>query len=89
MIIKVKNIYRYPVKGLTAEGLSKVSLSPSQGLTSDRRFALTLGTTPNVGSTIPWMPKTAFLSLMKNEKLAKLTAKFNDELGILSIERKQ
>jgi uncharacterized protein YcbX len=25
---------------------------------------------------------------MKNEKLAKLTAKFNDELGILSIERK-
>jgi uncharacterized protein YcbX len=33
------------------------------------------------------MPKTAFLSLMKNEKLAKLTTLFKDELGTLSIER--
>jgi uncharacterized protein YcbX len=88
MIIKVRKIFRYPVKGLTAESLSKAALYPNQGLASDRRFALTLGTTPNLGPIIPWMPKTAFLSLMKNEKLAKLTSKFNDELGVLSIERK-
>ena len=89
MIIKVKNIYRYPVKGLTAESLSKAALKPGQGLKSDRRFALTLGTTPNTGPTMAWMPKTAFLSLMKNEKLAKLTASFNDKTGILNIERKE
>ena len=88
MMIKAKKIYRYPVKGLTAESLSKVTLTQGQGLKSDRRFALTLGTTPNTGPTMDWMPKTAFLSLMKNEKLAKLSSNYNDETGTLSIKRK-
>ena len=87
MSIITKNIYRYPVKGLTAESLQDAALTPGQGLKSDRRFALTLGTTPNVGATTAWMPKIAFLNLMKNEKLARLTAKFNDSSGSLSIER--
>lgn len=87
MTIRTEKIYRYPVKGLTAESLQTATLTPGQGLASDRRFALTLGTTPVTGPTMPWMPKSAFLSLMKNEKLAKLEARFDDETGILSIER--
>ena len=87
MRVTTKKLYRYPVKGLTAESMLDATLAPGQGLESDRRFALTLGTMPNAGPTIKWMPKTAFLSLMKNEKLARLTTRFNDKLGILSIER--
>jgi uncharacterized protein YcbX len=87
MGITIKKIYRYPVKGLTAETLQVASLKPGQGLELDRRFALTLGSTSNVGTTMAWMPKTAFLTLMRNEKLAKLTANFNDLSGTLSIER--
>ena len=78
MTVTIDEIYRYPVKGLTAEPLPGATLTPGQGLASDRRFALTLGTTPVTGPTMPWMPKTAFLTLMKNEKLTKLTAQFDD-----------
>ncbi|MBC8339039.1 MAG: MOSC domain-containing protein [Alphaproteobacteria bacterium] len=87
MTITAVKIYRYPVKGLTAEALSRVPLSAGRGLPNDRRFALTLGTTPASGPTIPWMPKTAFLSLLRHEKLAKLTVCFEDDTGILSVER--
>jgi uncharacterized protein YcbX len=87
MTITIEKIYRYPVKGLTAESMPTASLTPGRGLASDRRFALTLGTTPVDGPTMPWMPKTAFLCLMQNEKLAKLTTRFDDQTGILSIER--
>ena len=87
MSIKVKKIYRYPIKGLTAESMSSTVLKPAQSIMSDRRFALTLGTTPNTSPMTEWMPKTAFLSLMKHEKLAKLRAHFDDKIGILSIER--
>jgi uncharacterized protein YcbX len=37
--ISVIDIYRYPVKGLNAESLERVELSPGQGLPHDRRFA--------------------------------------------------
>jgi hypothetical protein len=87
MTITVEKICRYPVKGLTAESLTSTILTSGQGLSGDRRFALTLGTTPVSGPTMAWMPKSAFLILMKNEKLAKLTARFDDETGTLSIER--
>ncbi len=87
MTIRIEKIYRYPIKGLTAEFLPTATLTPGRGLAGDRRFALTLGTTPVTGPTMPWMPKSAFLILMKHEKLAKLAARFDDETGILSIER--
>ena len=87
MTATIDEIYRYPVKGLTAEPLHGATLTPGRGLASDRRFALTLGTTPVSGPTMAWMPKTAFLSLLKHEKLAKLAARFDDETGVLSIER--
>jgi len=87
MTITIEKICRYPVKGLTAESLPSAPLTPGQGLSGDRRFALTLGTTPVSGPTMAWMPKSAFLILMKHEKLAKLTARFDDETGLLSIER--
>ncbi len=88
MTVTAAKICRYPIKGLSAEVLDSVSLSPGRGIPSDRRFALTLGTTPVSGPTTKWMPKTSFLSLLRHEKLAKLNTRFDDETGILAIERK-
>ncbi|NQV85215.1 MAG: MOSC domain-containing protein [Rhodospirillales bacterium] len=87
MTITIDKICRYPVKGLTAELLTATTLTPGQGLVSDRRFALTLGTTPVDGPTMAWMPKTAFLCLMLHAKLAKLTTRFDAETGILTVDR--
>ncbi len=40
MTITVAEICRYPVKGLNAERLARVLLTPGEGLPHDRRFAL-------------------------------------------------
>ncbi len=88
MIATIAKICRYPIKGLSAEVLDSVSLSPGRGFPSDRRFALTLGTTPISGPTTEWMPKTSFLNLLRHEKLARLNTRFDDETGTLAIERK-
>src|SRR6476659_5225659 len=44
--MRVEHIYRYPVKGLTAEALEEVLLSPGECLPHDRRFALAQGDSP-------------------------------------------
>jgi hypothetical protein len=38
-------IYRYPVKGLSAEKMNRVALIPGECLPHDRRFAIALGST--------------------------------------------
>jgi len=38
-------IYRYPVKGLSAEKMDRVVLTPGECLPHDRRFAIALGST--------------------------------------------
>lgn len=78
-------IYRYPVKGLTPEPLARVALKRGEGLPQDRRFALGLGTTSFDPAAPAWLPKTNFLMLMKNERLARLRTRFDDASGILSI----
>ncbi len=85
MPITLAQIYRYPVKGLTPERLERVVLSRGEGLPQDRRFALGLGTTSFDPAAPAWMPKTKFLMLMKNERLAALRTRFEDGTGILSI----
>ena len=87
MTVTTAKICRYPLKGLSAEVLDSVSLSPGRGIPLDRRFALALGSTPIEGPTIPWMPKTGFLTLLAHEKLARLNTRFDDATGILVIER--
>lgn len=87
MSITIDQIRRYPVKGLSPEALEIVDLTPGQALPFDRRFALTLGTTHIDESTIAWMDKTNFLSLLRHEKLAKLKTKFDGDTGVLKILR--
>ncbi len=41
--MRIETIYRYPVKGLTAEAMEEVALSPGATLPEDRRFALAQG----------------------------------------------
>ncbi|HJS33696.1 MAG TPA: MOSC domain-containing protein [Alphaproteobacteria bacterium] len=87
MPIRVAHIYRYPVKGLTPEPLARVAIAPGQGLPHDRRFALAHGTTRFDPAAPEWLPKSNFLMLMKNERLARLKTHFDAESGILAIER--
>ena len=69
----VAKIYRYPVKGLSAQDLPEVVLSPGEGLPDDRRFAITHGASAFDPTAPEWRPKTDFLNLSKNERLAATT----------------
>jgi uncharacterized protein YcbX len=83
----VTRIYRYPVKGLSAEALERVALSPGRCLPQDRRFAIALGTTEFDPERPQWLAKTHFVMLMRDAALARLHTRFDPESGVLSIER--
>ena len=51
-------IYRYPVKGLSAEKMDRVVLTPGECLPHDRRFAIALGSTRFDPEHPEWLPKT-------------------------------
>jgi uncharacterized protein YcbX len=87
MTITVADICRYPVKGLSAESLEQVALEPGACLPHDRRFALAHGSTKLDPQNPQWLPKTNFLMLMRDEKLAQLKVRFEAESGRLTIER--
>src|ERR1700739_721264 len=65
-------IYRYPVKGVSAEKMDRVVLTPGECLPHDRRFAIALGSTRFDPEHPEWLPKTHFIMLMRDEKLARL-----------------
>jgi len=81
----IAEIYRYPVKGLSAEELDRVVLTPGECLPHDRRFAIALGSTAFDPEHPEWLPKTHFIMLMRDEKLARLQTRFDVESGVLSI----
>src|SRR5665213_1726087 len=81
----VTAIYRYPVKGLSAEALDRVGLTPGQCLPHDRRFAVALGTTEFDPDRPAWLSKTHFIMLMRDATLAELTTRFDPASAVLSI----
>jgi uncharacterized protein YcbX len=78
-------IYRYPVKGLSAEKMDRVALTPGECLPHDRRFAITLGSTLFDPERPEWLSKIHFIMLMRDEKLAQLRTCFDAESGVLAI----
>jgi len=85
MTATVIAIYRYPVKGLSAERMDRVSLIPGECLPHDRRFAVALGSTRFDPQHPEWLPKIRFVMLMRDEKLARLRTRFDAENGVLAI----
>jgi hypothetical protein len=85
MAATVTAIYRYPIKGLSAERLDRVALMPGECLPHDRRFAIALGSTSFDPQRPEWLSKIHFIMLMRDEKLAQLQTRFDAESGVLTI----
>jgi uncharacterized protein len=86
-VTRVVSIYRYPVKGLTPERLSSTALGAGEVIEGDRLYAIENGPSGFDPAAPQWMPKIKFLCLMRNAGLAALSARYDDETAILSIER--
>ena len=81
----INTLYRYPVKGLSAEPMERVTLSPGEGLPGDREYALARNDAPFDASRPEPLPKTNFLMLMRHETLAALRTRFDPGRKVLSI----
>jgi uncharacterized protein YcbX len=85
MTARVTAIYRYPVKGLSAEKMDRVTLKPGECLPHDRRFAIALPSTAFDPERPEWLSKIHFIMLMRDEKLAQLQTRFDAASGTLTI----
>jgi uncharacterized protein YcbX len=83
--VRVEHIYRYPVKGLSAEALPEVHLDAGEPLPGDRRFALAQGDAPFNEAAPTWLQKQHFAMLMQNERLAALHAAWDDRREVLVV----
>jgi len=81
----IRAIYRYPVKGLSAERLAATALAPGGTLAGDRRYAIENGPSGFDPAAAAYLPKQRFLMLMKNERLARLGTRFEDETHLLVV----
>ena len=82
---RVAILYRYPVKGLSPEPLPQVALGAGQTLPGDRRYAVENGPSGFDAADPRYLPKSYFLMLMRNERLARLQTHFDPSTGILTI----
>jgi uncharacterized protein YcbX len=82
---RIQSIYRYPVKGLSPEHLPAVALRKGRPLPNDRRYAIENGASGFDPANPKYLPKSHFLMLMRNERLAALRTRFDDDSHVLSI----
>lgn len=75
--MRIENLYRYPVKGLTAEALEEVRAESGAALPWDRAFALAHGDAPFDPARPAWLPKSNFMSLVRHAGIALLRASFD------------
>jgi uncharacterized protein YcbX len=83
---QIASLYRYPVKGLSPESLPRVVLEAGQTFPADRRYAIENGPSGFDPTAPEWLPKSHFLMLMRNERLAGLQTHFEDRTNLLTIE---
>ena len=82
---RVVSLHRYPIKGLGAESLDDVRLTPGRGFPHDRAWGFARhGTDFDPANPVP-LPKTKFLMLARDEALASLDARFDPDTSLLTI----
>ena len=86
MSIRIASLQRYPVKGLSPETLSSVTLTKGDYFPGDRLFAIENGPAGFDPDNPQHQPKIKFLMLMRNESLARLRTRYLDSITTLFIE---
>jgi uncharacterized protein YcbX len=82
---KIAALYRYPVKGLSAEPLAEALLASGEHFPGDRLFAIENGPSGFDPAAPEHQPKQKFLVLARQAALAKLKTRYDDVTGELSI----
>lgn len=83
--MRIESLFRYPVKGLTAEALPHAAVLPGGALPWDRAFALAHGDAPFDPAAPAFLPKSNFMCLLRHARIAALQAGFEPDAPALSI----
>jgi uncharacterized protein YcbX len=84
---RVRELYRYPVKGLSGESLASFTIGPGETVPFDRAWAIENGPSRFDPAQPKHLPKINFLMLMRNERLAGLEARFEEATQTLVLLR--
>jgi uncharacterized protein YcbX len=83
---KLQAIYRYPLKGLSAEPMQRAELAVGGTIAGDRIYAVENGPSGFDPAAPRYVPKQRYLILMRNERLAMLRTRFEHASHTLVIE---
>ena len=72
--MRIEYLYRYPVKGLTAEALESAEVEPNGCIPWDRAFALAQGDSGFDPAAPTWLQKMNFMCHAKNARIAALAS---------------
>lgn len=81
----VKALYRYPLKGFSAERLDSAEIEAGGTMAFDRAFAIENGPSGFDPAAPAYLPKIRFLMLMRDERCARMTSRFDADAGVLTI----
>jgi uncharacterized protein len=81
----LRELYHYPVKGLSPQRLGRAELLPGQPIGCDRLYAIENGPSGFDPQAPAYLPKQHFFMLMRNERLARLKCAFDPLTHVLSI----
>ncbi len=83
--MRVEYLYRYPVKGLTAEALDQTEVEEGGAIPWDRAFALAHGDSGFDPANPAWLPKWNFLCQMRHASASRLFSVFEPGSKMLRI----
>jgi GntR family transcriptional regulator / MocR family aminotransferase len=86
-MVAVSKIYRYPIKGLSAQPLSSVVLEADKPFPQDRIFALARPGAPIDKDDPKWAKKGLFVMLMLDENLARVNTSLDVESLVLTMKQ--
>lgn len=81
----LESIYRFPIKGFTGESLDSCQVFTDQMLPFDRIYAVENGSNRFDPEDPQYLPKINFLMLMRDERVALLDARFDEQEHRLEI----
>lgn len=83
--MRVEFLYRYPVKGLTAEAIDAAEVETGGAIPWDRAFALAQGDAGFDPAAPRWLQKTNFMCQARNARIAALFSVFDPRTGALTL----
>ena len=87
VMVAVSKIYRYPIKGLSAQPLSNVVLEVDKPFPHDRIFALVRPGAPIDRNDPKWAKKGLFVMLMLEENLARVNTALDLDSFLLTVKQ--